>query len=619
MTQPTASHVHHPDLLRIIPIASRSVIEIGCKTGALAQAFKALNPDARYVGVDADSQALESAGQYCDQTHVASHGALDQAFYQSNDQHDCWVLGETLAQTEDPWQLLRDIHAVLPAGASVVACIPNAQHWSLQARLAIGDLRYEASGPLSTANIRWFTRETMLEMFTQAGFELVEGWPRTVNNDLSDTFVPLIGQMATAAGVDPEQAMSDALPLEYVVRAVPKGQVDVPAPMLTNEQFVLLDPQIPKDANSWVFPVCAYEHAFNGSERAVFECVKNDPRIRKVILTLDKEVQVDGVNVVVAPMRSREAQDLLLQSTYIFVRNLPIVNAPYPLDARLHRFINLWHGIALKRIGATSLDTQHNLPWLKSEHARCHAVIASSNIDRLTMAAAFQPLGFYDVWLTGLPRNDAILREESALPADFQEQLQRLHQELDGRRLVLFAPTFRIDQHNGYYSFTPQERQALFDCLEANNAVLGIREHMAATRFNYNQALRVDGAPILDLGRTAYVDIEMLYRSADLLITDYSSCFIDYMLTGKPQISFAYDLETYSSKERGLFFNIEDVFPGPICTTFADTLHHLDRALKGEVLESPELYRHKQKMFFEYVDDKSSERLVARIQQDMAQ
>lgn len=599
MNQPAMPQPYNPDLLRIIPVLSRSVIELGNADGALAQAFRQVSPDCRYNTV----------------TIAADQIAED--FYLGNQDHDCWVLGEALAQTRNPLQMLRDIHDVLPEGGCVVACIPNAQHWSLQARLAIGDLRYADSGLLGVANVRWFTRETMLELFDQAGFELVEGWPRIVEDNLSEHFVPLIGQMASAAGIDPDQAMSDAMPMEYIVRAIAKGQSQAPQPMLNHDQFIVLDQQTPKDDNSWVFPVCAYEHAFNGSERAVFEVVRDDPRIRKVILTLGKPVQVEGANVIVVPMQSREAQDLLMQSTYIFVRNLPVVNAPFPLDARLHRFINLWHGIALKRIGATSLDTQHNLPWLTAEHARCHAVIASSNIDRLTMAAAFYPLSFYDVWITGLPRNDAILKQERALPADFKEQLLRLRQQLDGRKLVFFAPTFRVNQNHGYYSFTEQERQALFNCLNAHGAVLGIREHMAATQQTYTQALQDEGAPIISLDRNSYVDIEILYRVADVLITDYSSCFVDFMLTGKPQISFAYDLQAYASVERGMLFNIEDVFPGPICSEFTSVLEHLDKALQGQPLESPELYHHKRKMFFEYVDDASSERLVACLKQDM--
>lgn len=88
------------------------------------------------------------------------------------------------------------------------------------------------------------------------------------------------------------------------------------------------------------------------------------------------------------------------------------------------------------------------------EHDKCHAVIASSKIDRLAMAAAFYPLTYHDVWLTGLPRNDVILRDENLLPIDFQRQLEMLRRALNGRRLVMYAPTFRNGQESSIYQFT---------------------------------------------------------------------------------------------------------------------------------------------------------------------
>ena len=47
----------------------------------------------------------------------------------------------------------------------------------------------------------------------------------------------------------------------------------------------------------------------------------------------------------------------------------------------------------------------------------------------------------------------------------------------------------------------------------------------------------------------------MLYRVADGLVSDYSSCLVDFLLTGRPVASFAYDLDRYSQQERGLFYD----------------------------------------------------------------
>jgi hypothetical protein len=71
-------------------------------------------------------------------------------------------------------------------------------------------------------HLRWFTRQTIVELFDQAGFIIREGVPRIFDEPQKEAFLPIIGEMARIAGVDPELAISDSLPLQYVVQAVKK-------------------------------------------------------------------------------------------------------------------------------------------------------------------------------------------------------------------------------------------------------------------------------------------------------------------------------------------------------------------------------------------------------------
>jgi len=48
----------------------------------------------------------------------------------------------------DPWSLLAKIRAVIPSSGCIAACIPNAQHWTVQALLNSGAFRYQSSGLL---------------------------------------------------------------------------------------------------------------------------------------------------------------------------------------------------------------------------------------------------------------------------------------------------------------------------------------------------------------------------------------------------------------------------------------------------------------------------------------
>lgn len=98
-------------------------------------------------------------------------------------------------------------------------------------------------------------------------------------------------------------------------------------------------------------------------------------------------------------------------------------------------------------------------------------------------------------------------------------------------------------------------------------------------------------------------------------MTDYSSCFIDFMLTGRPMLSFAYDYDHYANTERGLFYDLEHVFPGPVCRDFDHLMTGLEQIfLTPGVLDSSS-YEWKRQIFFDHVDDGNAWRVVTKVKQ----
>jgi len=223
MDQTPIHDAHNVDLLALIPKNSRKLIEIGCSSGALAREFKNHSPEANYLGIEIDSNYADLAKRFCNDVAVLDIEKAGDDFWRSMSDRDCWIFGDTLEHLKNPWLILRRINEVAPIGGMVVACIPNAQHWSLQAKLSIGDFRYENSGLMDRTHLRWFTRQTIVELFDQAGFIIEEGLPRIFDEPQRESFLPLIGQMAKLAGADPELAIADSLPLQYVVRAIKKS------------------------------------------------------------------------------------------------------------------------------------------------------------------------------------------------------------------------------------------------------------------------------------------------------------------------------------------------------------------------------------------------------------
>ena len=102
-----------------------------------------------------------------------------------------------------------------PAGCMLI-CIPNAQHWSVQWRLLSGNFRYEDQGLMDRTHIRWFTRQTLLEMFADTGWQIAQGMTRNIASPAEAQSLQAVRAFATASGLDPDQAERDAKPFQYM-------------------------------------------------------------------------------------------------------------------------------------------------------------------------------------------------------------------------------------------------------------------------------------------------------------------------------------------------------------------------------------------------------------------
>jgi SAM-dependent methyltransferase len=220
MRQTPVHENHNPDLFALIPQDAAHLVEVGCSSGALAREVKRANPRCHYVGIDIDPEYAALARRYCDEVFALDIDGADDAFFAAQAGADAWIFGDTLEHLRDPWRVLGQLRMILTRpGASVIACIPNAQHWSVVTRLAIGDFRYENRGLLDRTHLRWFTRQTIIELFESSGFTISGLYARTFDEPARDLYLPGISALAAAAGVDPAVASADAMPTQYVVRA----------------------------------------------------------------------------------------------------------------------------------------------------------------------------------------------------------------------------------------------------------------------------------------------------------------------------------------------------------------------------------------------------------------
>ena len=221
MKQTPIHNIYNAELLQLIPQGLPRIVEIGCSSGALAREYLKRNPECDYIGVDIDPEYIEVARSSCTRVMTGNIEQMNEATFNSLFPSSCWVFADVLEHLYDPWTVLRRIRAKIASNACIAACIPNAQHWSVQARLNSGEFRYEDLGLLDRTHIRWFTKTTIVELFRDAGFAIAEGGGRVFQHEGTERGLEAVRAFAEQSGTDPEVAAQNAIPLQWLIRAVP--------------------------------------------------------------------------------------------------------------------------------------------------------------------------------------------------------------------------------------------------------------------------------------------------------------------------------------------------------------------------------------------------------------
>jgi len=378
--------------------------------------------------------------------------------------------------------------------------------------------------------------------------------------------------------------------------------------------LTLIDVFIPKREDYWLFSVYFIGKGdFTDSSLAVFERVKKDSNIKKIILTRDIDIKLEGENIIIIPMDSFIASWYLMRSKIIFIQHsvwLDLAKTKYQLLFPFRRkIINLWHGIAIKDISHENTAIINKRSLAEMSH---YNVITSSEIDKNNMQKAFFKTNEKDFWITGLPRNDFLIMDEKDLPASYLQDLKVLRSLVGNRNLILYAPTYRETNVNGsYYEFSEQELDVLEKYLIDNNCVLGLRYHIYRKPDCHKRILQREN--ILDLSAEIISDVRLIIRESSLVVTDYSSLYVDALYIEKRCVSFAYDYEHYLNTQRGFFYNFEDIFPGEICEDFdslMQVLSNFNQEFSSQERKNIKEIQHK---LFQYLDNNNSQRVIDKI------
>lgn len=244
-------------------------------------------------------------------------------------------------------------------------------------------------------------------------------------------------------------------------------------------------------------------------------------------------------------------------------------------------YVQCWHGTPLKRLGydiTNSDNAMNSVAEIRDKYR-----IDTKRFDYLISSCPFVTEKFSSAWHLkefgkpgaileiGYPRNDFL---SQYTPEDVLRVKKTLGLENCDKKIILYAPTWRDNQHDarsGYVYDNPVDFDLLQKELSDEYVILFRAHYLVADNFNF------DAYQGFIYNVSEYDDINELYVTADLLITDYSSVFFDYAILKRPMLFYMYDMEEYRDEMRGFYLDCSEL-PGPIVKTereLVDAIHDL--------------------------------------------
>jgi 2-polyprenyl-3-methyl-5-hydroxy-6-metoxy-1,4-benzoquinol methylase len=165
----------HNRVVELVPHGAR-VLEFGCATGYMTEVLKTRR-GAKVTGVEISRDAAKQAEQHADRVIVGDAETLDYDELLGSEHFDAILFADVLEHLRDPTALLTRLRRFLADDGVLVASIPNVAHGSVRLALLGGEFRYRELGLLDETHLRFFTRESIEDLFEAAGY-LVRRWFR---------------------------------------------------------------------------------------------------------------------------------------------------------------------------------------------------------------------------------------------------------------------------------------------------------------------------------------------------------------------------------------------------------------------------------------------------------
>jgi glycosyltransferase involved in cell wall biosynthesis len=224
---PSTREDHSADsvLLAQMPPTSQAILEIGCGDGQRGRHDRTpFHSKVRYIGVERSESAGRQAAAYLDHVIIGdieqaeTLAALDRV--RGEMLFDTLIFADSLERLHEPRKVLEVLRSRVMNGGFCVTRITNVAHWSVIVQQLQGRWDDAENGCLDRSRLRFFTRETAIELFQQAGWIVQDAKPLLLEPEQTQRTIQILEPLAASFGIGKQDFHRELSAFQWIIRAV---------------------------------------------------------------------------------------------------------------------------------------------------------------------------------------------------------------------------------------------------------------------------------------------------------------------------------------------------------------------------------------------------------------
>lgn len=248
---------------------------------------------------------------------------------------------------------------------------------------------------------------------------------------------------------------------------------------------------------------------------------------------------------------------ICLRAKYIFVAQSYLDVCVFN-TFRKATMVQLWHGFPIKKLGDDISDSNKYKGKTNYYCERYDYFISMSHEMSERVESAFSNWGISkeNIIKSGQPRNDILVKERENIV--LKNSIKKMLGIPEGAYVISYLPTFRDNSKkiNSISNFS----DSFYREMKKRNVYFIEKQHYVRAEEGILNKSSKENV----VNPEQSIDTQKILLVTDLLISDYSSVYIDFLLLDRPLIHYLYDKSDYEKTDRGLYRPFAEEVCGPV-------------------------------------------------------